>query len=339
MRIVLLSVLFFFSCNLDVSTESSESTQSKRSKAILVIHGGAGTILKKNMTPEKEKNYQDILSQVLAEGYEMLNNGRSSLDVVQHCVMIMEDSPLFNAGKGAVYNSKGQQEMDASIMEGQTLNAGAVAGVNKIKNPIHAARLVMDSSVHVMLSGKGALEFASKNGVELVDSSYFYNERRLNQLQRARDKETSSLYNEDQKFGTVGAVALDNDGNLAAATSTGGMTNKKFGRIGDSPIIGAATYADNRTCAVSSTGHGEYFIRLGIARDISAAMEYNELSVEEASDLVINEKLEKIGGTGGVIVLDNKGNYAMTFNTAGMYRGVINDQGESLVEIYEKDQK
>ena len=333
MKYIIILSLIIFSCQ---KLENSSNTDSTKSKTVLVIHGGAGTILKKNMTEEKEKAYLEIMEDVLKQGFDLLESGKSSLDVVQHCVMIMEDSPMFNAGKGAVYNSKGQQEMDASIMDGKTLNAGAVAGVNQIKNPIHAARIVMDSSVHVMLSGQGAVEYVSQLGVELVDSTYFFNERRLEQLRRAKEKELSVL-TEDQKFGTVGAVALDQRGNLAAATSTGGMTNKKFGRIGDSPIIGAATYANNNTCAISSTGHGEYFIRLGVARDISAIMEYKNLNGLDAGNIVIHNKLEALGGTGGVIILDNAGNHSFVFNTAGMYRGFVSESGEITTEIYDME--
>jgi len=312
----------------------------------IVIHGGAGTILKKNMTPAMEKAYQEKLQEALDSGYVILKNGGSAIDAVEKAILVMEDSPLFNAGKGAVYTNAETNELDASIMDGKSLNAGAVAGVSHIKNPIKLARMVMEKSEHVMLSGKGAEDFAKQHQLEMVDSAYFYNEHRLNQLNKIKKTEKIQLDHSDEKnqgdatefkyskFGTVGAVALDKHGNLAAATSTGGMTNKKFGRIGDSPIIGAGTYANNATCAVSCTGHGEFFIRNVVAYDVAALMEYKNLSLLDAANYVVKEKLVKLGGEGGLIAIDNHGNIAMPFNTKGMYRGYKKSNGESQILIF-----
>ncbi len=293
----------------------------------LVVHGGAGTILKKNMSPEKEAAYTEKLNEALSKGYKILDSGGTSLDAVNAVINIMEDSPLFNAGKGAVLTEKGEAELDASIMEGKTLMAGAVAGVKHIKNPINLARLVMEKSPHVMMIGDGAEEFAKQNNYELVDNKYFITEERWQQYMKIKEAQ-------DQKHGTVGCVALDKSGNLAAGTSTGGMMMKKFGRVGDSPIIGAGTYANNNTCAVSATGHGEYFIRLGVAKDISSLMEYKNYSLDQAANEVINTKLAKLGGTGGVIAIDKDGNVAMPFNTEGMYRGYLVNGSAPVVKIY-----
>jgi len=323
---ILWAAFFGFAETADDTAESS---------CALVIHGGAGTILKENMTPEIEAAYREKLKESLQAGYNMLHNGGSSLDAVQVAINILEDSPLFNAGKGAVFTNTGTNELDASIMDGATLNAGAVSGVTVIKNPIDAARLVLDKSPHVMLVGKGAETFAENNGAEVVSPDYFYTERRWKQLQ-SRKAEIKSMINSssDHKFGTVGCAALDKNGNLAAGTSTGGMTNKRFGRVGDSPIIGAGTYANNRTCAVSATGAGEYFIRLQVTHDISALMEYKGLSLQEAATHVIKQKLTDLGGTGGVVAIDKDGNITMPFNTAGMYRGYVDVNGDMVIEIY-----
>ncbi|KAF0142856.1 MAG: peptidase T2 asparaginase 2 [Stygiobacter sp.] len=302
-------------------------TIAQQQKYGLVIHGGAGTILKKNMSSEKEAAYTEKLKEALTTGYKILDSGGTSLDAVNAVINIMEDSPLFNAGKGAVLTEKGEAELDASIMEGKTLAAGAVAGVKHIKNPINLARLVMEKSPHVMMIGDGAEEFAKQNNYELVDNKYFITEERWQQYLKMKEAQ-------DKKHGTVGCVALDKTGNLAAGTSTGGMMMKKFGRVGDAPIIGAGTYANNNTCAVSATGHGEYFIRLGIARDISSLMEYKNYSLQQAADEVINVKLTKLGGTGGVIAIDKNGNVTMPFNTEGMYRGYYINAGEPVVKIY-----
>ncbi len=290
----------------------------------IVIHGGAGTILKKNLTPETEKLYNQKLNEALEAGATVLENGGTSLDAVTAAITTMEDSPLFNAGKGAVFTAEGKNEMDASIMDGSNINAGAVAGVQTIKNPILAAREVMENSKHVILQGEGADIFAKEHGLEIEDSSYFFTQRRWESFKKVNKN----------KFGTVGAVALDIHGNLAAGTSTGGMTNKMKGRVGDSPIIGAGTYADNESCAVSATGHGEYFIRNVVAYDIAALMKYSGVSLEEASNYVIMKKLKDQNAEGGIIALDKAGNFVMTFNTKGMYRGYKNSNGFEEVLIY-----
>ena len=320
---------------------SCQSGEPRKQQFALVIHGGAGTILKKNMSAEQEQAYREKLTEALQAGYDILAKGGSSLDAITAAIQIMEDSPLFNAGKGAVFTHDGTNELDASIMDGATRNSGAVAGVRHIKNPITLARLVMEKSVHVMMAGQGAEAFARANGVEFVDPDYFYTERRWQQLQTALEKEkkqaqipNDELIPHDFKFGTVGAAALDKQGNLAAGTSTGGMTNKKFGRIGDSPIIGAGTYADNATCAVSATGHGEYFIRSVVAHDIAAQMAYAGKSLQAAADDVVMHKLKEFGGSGGIIAVDKWGNIAMPFNTEGMYRGYVGEDGKIVVKIY-----
>lgn len=317
-------------------------SEEKPTRPVLVLHGGAGTILKANMSPELEKAYREKLEEALQKGYALLESGASALDAVEQSIHILEDSPLFNAGKGAVLNHLGNQEMDASIMDGRNLNAGAVAGVSSIRNPISAARLVMEKSKHVMLSGKGAEEFCKQQNLQFEQPSYFKTEKRIQQLKRAKDREKTSKdqgyrpLEEHEKFGTVGVVALDKNGNLAAGTSTGGMTNKRFGRIGDSPIIAAGTYANNQTCAVSCTGHGEYFIRNVVAYDLSAMMEYKNYSLKKASNKIIHQKLKKMNASGGLIALDKKGNIAMPFNTAGMYRGYAKD-GIFNVFIYQDE--
>lgn len=311
-----------------------------------MIHGGAGVITRGSMTPEREKEYRNKLTEALLAGYKMLQNGRSSLDAVETAIRILEDSPLFNAGKGAVFTAEGKNELDASIMNGKTLAAGAVAGLNRVKNPITLARAVMECSPHVMMSGVGAQKFASEQKIELVEEKYFWTQHRWDALQQILKEEKVKSADPAKKvgwaeaekpanrFGTVGAVALDTNGDLAAGTSTGGMTNKKYGRIGDAPIIGAGTYADNNSCAVSATGWGEFFIRLGVARDISAMMEYRALTVQAAADRVIKQKLQKLGGDGGIIAIDKFGNMAISFNSEGMYRAYINVDGKPVVEIY-----
>jgi len=325
----------------------SQNIPRNNSKVTLVIHGGAGTITKSSMTPEKELAYKEKLAEALKAGYNIMMKGGTSIEAVVATIKILEDSPLFNAGKGAVYTNEGKNELDASIMDGNSHQAGAVAGVTTIKNPIEAALAIMNNSPHVMMVGRGAEEFAVSQGVEVVAPSYFHTKDRYEQLQKVLGSDTTKLdqsiesepegklgqFN-DEKFGTVGAVALDQYGNLAAGTSTGGMTNKKFGRIGDSPIIGAGTYADNSSCAVSATGHGEYFIKEVVAYDIAALMKYSRLTVKEAAEKVILEKLSKINAEGGVIALDKNGNISMPFNTAGMYRGYIQKEGNPNVFIY-----
>ena len=317
------------------------------SRFSIVIHGGAGTILKAHMTPELEAAYRQKLEEAIRTGHSILKGGGSSLDAVQKAINILEDAPLFNAGKGAVFTSEGTNEHDASIMDGRTLNAGASAGTSSVKNPINLARAIMEASPHVMLSGKGAEQFAKEQGLELVDPSYFYTENRFKSLQKIIENEQSELdqnkkisnndrYSHDSKFGTVGCVALDRHGNLASGTSTGGMTNKRWGRIGDSPIIGAGTYSNNNTCAVSSTGWGEYFIRGVVAYDISALMEYKGLTLAEAAREVVQNKLNAMGGSGGIIAIDRQGHMVMEFNTPGMFRASMNDKEELYIGIYEE---
>jgi len=306
----------------------------------LVIHGGAGTIKRENMTAEREKAYHEKLQEALDSGYAVLERGGKSLEAVMAAIKIMEDSPLFNAGKGAVFTNEGRNEMDASIMDGSTLMAGSVAGVTTIKNPITAAYAVMTKSEHVMLIGGGAEKFAAEHGLDIVEPSYFFDSTRYKQLLKLKEKELGKEANlfdpyiSDKKFGTVGAVALDQYGNIAAGTSTGGMSNKKYGRVGDAPIIGAGTYADNKSCGVSATGWGEYFIRLSVARDITAMMEYAGLPLQRAADSVVMKKVPALGGDGGIIALDRQGNVSMTFNTTGMYRGYITKKGEAKTFIY-----
>lgn len=315
---------------------------SAQKKYVLVIHGGAGTITKENMTPEKEKAYKDKLTEALKAGYAEIQKGKTSVDAVQSAIVVMENSPLFNAGKGAVFTHEGRNELDASVMYGKNKSAGAVAGVHTIKNPIKAAIAVMQKCEHVMLSGKGAEEFAKEQKLEIVDPKYFWTQDRWNGLQKALEKEKlkkATSQNKkpdyleiDQKFGTVGAVALDKEGNITAGTSTGGMTNKRWNRIGDSPVIGAGTYA-NAQVGISGTGWGEFFIRSTAARTVAAKMEYQHKDVKTATQEVIAE-IGKMGGDGGLIALDKNGNIAMEMNTAGMYRGAITDKGEIEVEIY-----
>lgn len=315
---------------------------SAQKKYVLVIHGGAGTITKENMTPEKEKAYKDKLTEALKAGYAEIQKGKTSVDAVQSAIVVMENSPLFNAGKGAVFTHEGRNELDASVMYGKNKSAGAVAGVHTIKNPIKAAIAVMQKSEHVMLSGKGAEEFAKEQKLEIVDPKYFWTQDRWNGLQKALEKEKlkkATTQNKkpdyleiDQKFGTVGAVALDKEGNITAGTSTGGMTNKRWNRIGDSPVIGAGTYA-NAQVGISGTGWGEFFIRSTAARTVAAKMEYQHKDVKTATQEVIAE-IGKMGGDGGLIALDKNGNIAMEMNTAGMYRGAITDKGEIEVAIY-----
>ena len=316
---------------------------SAQKKYVLVIHGGAGTITRENMTAEKEKAYRAKLAEALKAGYTEINKGSSSVDAVAAAIVIMEDSPLFNAGKGAVFTSDGKNELDASIMYGKDLSAGAIAGVHTIKNPIKAAIAVMQKSAHVMLAGSGAEIFAKENGLEIVDPKYFWTKDRWDGLQKLKKKvaektpktsqnSVQDSYLIDQKFGTVGAVALDKNGHIAAGTSTGGMSNKKFGRIGDSPIIGAGTYA-NAQVGISGTGWGEFFIRSTAARTIAAKMEYQNKDLKTAAQETIDQ-IEKMGGDGGLIALDKDGNIAMPFNTAGMYRGAVTENGEIEIEIY-----
>ncbi|WNG51441.1 isoaspartyl peptidase/L-asparaginase [Archangium minus] len=320
----------------------------------IVIHGGAGVIKRESLSPEREAAVRAVLNEALQAGHSVLAQGGSSLDAVTAAIRVMEDSPLFNAGKGAVFTHDGKNELDAAIMSGSTRAAGAVAGLHHVKNPITLARAVMEKSPHVMMIGAGAEEFAKQQGVELVPESYFYTEERWESLQRALEAEKKQQQapaeqgqpqgpstfwehpaGREHKFGTVGAVALDQAGNLAAGTSTGGMTNKRFGRVGDVPVIGAGTYANER-CAVSATGHGEYFIRYTVARDICSRMEYLELPLLEAANQVVLDVLVKAGGEGGVIAMDAQGNVAMPFNSAGMYRGYVGPDGVASVAIFKE---
>jgi beta-aspartyl-peptidase (threonine type) len=342
----ILPLMFFIAACSSISSHQAEGNY------ILVIHGGAGTILKSQMTPEKEAAFRAGLTQALQAGYNALQSGKASIDAVQAAINVLEDDSLFNAGKGAVFTHDGHNEMDASIMDGKTRSAGAVAGVTIIRNPIDAARAVMEKSEHVMLAGRGAEQFAREIGLTIVDPSYFYTSQRWNDLQDALKEDSLKQLNKkqafnsapgklgsinvDYKFGTVGCVALDKNGNLAAGTSTGGMTNKRYGRIGDSPIIGAGTYADNNTVAVSCTGWGEFYIRNVVAHDLSAMMEYKGSSVQDAGRAVI-EKVGKMGGDGGLIALDKHGNIAMPFNTEGMYRGCVTRDGKIEVYIYKNE--
>ncbi len=319
----------------------------QKSKVALAIHGGAGTIKRENMSPEREKEYRAKLDESLEAGYAVLENGGTAIEAVIAAVKVMEDSPLFNAGKGAVFTNEGKNELDAAIMDGKDRNAGAVAGITTVKNPITAALSVMKDSPHVFMVGQGAEKFAQEQGLEIVDPEYFRDETRYKQLQRIKDTEKQQLdhsailqleledpYFKDRKFGTVGAVAVDQDGNIAAATTTGGMTNKRYGRVGDVPIIGAGTYADNETCAVSATGHGEFFIRTVVAHEIAAQMRYAGKSLKDAADDVVNRQLVDMKGEGGIIAIDREGNITMPFNSAGMYRGFIKAKGEGKTFIY-----
>lgn len=311
----------------------------------LAIHGGAGTILKKNMTREAEKIYKESLVEALEKGFDILKNGGTSLDAVEVTVKVLEDNPLFNAGKGSVFTSDGKNEMDAAIMEGSTLAAGAVAQVTNIKNPISAARAVMEKSEHIMMVGKGAEQFAQLYGLQIVDPSYFFTQERWDALQRVRaedpskteldhdNREQVKIAIQSQKIGTVGAVAIDLEGKLASASSTGGMTNKKFGRVGDSAIVGAGIYA-NRECAISCTGWGEFFMRLCVAKTVCDLVEYKKYSLKKAATEVIMKQLPALGGDGGLIAVDSNANVVMPFSTEGMYRGFIKNNGKAVVDIY-----
>ena len=321
--------------------DAQTSEASTRAPITIVIHGGAGALEPGRYTTEQEAAYRAKLTEALDAGYAILESGGDALDAIEAAIVIMENSPLFNAGKGAVFTREGKNELDASIMDGATRNAGAIAGVTRVKNPIKLARAVMENSEHVMFAREGAEEFAKQQDLEFVPKRYFKTESRWRSFKRALENEKAAKNDakkaaapEDFKYGTVGAVALDANGDLAAGTSTGGMTLKRFGRVGDSPIIGAGTYADNNSCAVSSTGHGEYFMRLTIARDICAQVEYGDASVKDAANDVIHNRLENLGGDGGVIVLGASGEAAMVFNSAGMFRGIKQEGGVAEVAIY-----
>ncbi|MFK7798603.1 MAG: isoaspartyl peptidase/L-asparaginase family protein [Aureispira sp.] len=366
--ILLLGCWLMSNCNAPAPQEtivaSKNATTGERTGLYtnsfgLVIHAGAGFLKKENVSDSMEAVYKAKLTEAITAGHQVLEQGGTSLDAVTTCINIMEDCPLFNAGKGAVFTHEGTNELDASIMEGSTLNAGAVAGVKRVKNPINLAAEVLQNSKHVLLTGKGAEEFAQERGVELVDPSYFYTpalyktlqnvikreEKKKAKQQQKEGVQTGSLdldayenpFIKSAKFGTVGCVALDKNGNLAAGTSTGGMTNKRWNRIGDSPIIGAGTYANNATCGVSCTGTGEYFMRSLVAYDISALMDYKGSTLKEATEEVIQRKLKELGGLGGVIALDKDGNVSMDFNTPGMHRAFMDDQGNLTIGLYQEN--
>jgi beta-aspartyl-peptidase (threonine type) len=330
-----------------VTSVQGQTTKNQKSKPdfVLVIHGGAGSATRETMSREKEQQYIKSMDAALTAGYKILEGGGTALDAVETAIRMMEDDSLYNAGRGAVLTNEGKNELDASIMEGSQLKAGAVAGVTTIKNPITAARAVMEKSKHVMMAGRGAEEFAASAGCTVVDPSYFFTKHQLKVLQKAKTEDSlkdlqqkktllKQIENKDGKYGTVGAVALDKHGNLAAGTSTGGMTNKRYGRIGDSPIIGAGTYADNNTCAVSCTGWGEYFIRLGMAKSVSDRMELKGMKLNDAAREMIHKKLTGMEAEGGLIGVDRKGNITMQFNTSAMNRGYIKSDGEKEILIY-----
>lgn len=343
-----LSICFlFFACNPQQKEQSQSSSQNTpKHEFSIALHGGAGVMKKENMSDSLEQAYKEKLKEAITAGHQILEDGGSAIAAVKATINVMENSPLFNSGKGAVLNHEEKPELDASIMDGKTLNAGAIAGVSHIKNPIDLAIGVMNDSPHVLLAGAGAEQFAMEQGFDTVPSSYFVTKRRLDQVRRmkanAKDKTASVYYDpyiQDDKYGTVGCVALDKDGNLAAGTSTGGTANKLYGRIGDSPIIGAGTYANNNTVAVSSTGTGEYFIRGVVAYDISALMEYKGMSLAEATHEVIQEKQVELGGDGGVVAMDKNGNVSHEFNTPGMFRAKMDDQGNLEIGIYKEDEQ
>ncbi|HYC27799.1 MAG TPA: isoaspartyl peptidase/L-asparaginase [Chitinophagaceae bacterium] len=341
MKSLIVSVVMALFC----FSVSAQSFPKEQEKVVMVIHGGAGTILRSQMSPEREKAYQDALREALTRGYNILKNGGSALDANEAAIRYMEDSPLFNAGKGAVFTNEGKNELDAAVMDGSTLKAGSVAGLTTVKNPITLARAVMEKSPHVMMIGGGAEKFAKEQGLEIVDPSYFRTEDRWRGLQRAKREDSLKAVegktgrvlqpeNKDYKYGTVGAVSLDKKGNLAAATSTGGMTNKKYGRVGDVPVIGAGTYANNNTCAISCTGWGEFFIRLVVAKSVSDLIELKGMSVQEAADKLVMKDVPKLGGDGGLIALDKNGKFSMPFCTEGMYRGYVTESGKIVIAIY-----
>jgi L-asparaginase / beta-aspartyl-peptidase len=327
--------------NAPIQRRPSDQPNMQTRKFGLVIHGGAGTIERSKMTPKREHEYRAGIERALAAGYDILKRGGSSLDATEAAVRVLEDDPHFNAGRGAVFTNVGTNELDAAVMDGKTLKAGAVACLKHIKNPVSLARLVMEKSGHVMMDGEGAETFAKENGIEFVDQKYFYTEERWQALQKVKAAEENRsgaakkafIISDQDRHGTVGAVALDQDGNLAVATSTGGTTNKRAGRVGDSPVIGAGTYANNATCAVSATGDGEYFIRATVGHDVSALMEYRGMSLKEAAQTVL-DKVARLGGNGGLIAIDREGNMALPFNTSGMYRGYVDPNGKFVVEIY-----
>jgi beta-aspartyl-peptidase (threonine type) len=346
MKITLQLLIFILSSvvlgqkNTDTLTEPIMT-----SKFALALHGGAGNMLKRKYTPEEEMAYKKVMDEALTLGYSMLEKGATATDVVEAVINVLEDSPLFNAGKGSVFSNEGKNEMDAAIMNGQNLKCGAVTNIRTVKNPISLAKEIMNNSQFVFLNGSGAEKFAKEKGLPIVDTNYFFDQKRWNDMLKIRDSTKTILDNEGgrgaidaldsiNKFGTVGCVVLDRFGNIAAGTSTGGITNKKYNRIGDSPLIGAGTYANNETCAVSCTGHGEDFIRIVAAHQVHSYMFFKHKKIEKAADIVINEELTKIGGRGGLIAIDRKGRITFQFNTTGMFRGSINTKGEKFIGIY-----
>jgi L-asparaginase / beta-aspartyl-peptidase len=333
MKIKLFLLLCILICAVFLSCTGNKS-EKKSSQYAIVIHGGAGNIDPADLSSQAVEEYKATLTKALEAGIGILESGADATDAVEAAIVILEDSPLFNAGKGAVFTHEGINELDASIMQGKDMKAGAVAGIRTVKNPIKAARRVMDVSEHVLLSGQGADKFAAGQGLEIKDPTYFFTQNRFDALQRVLKAEGDTLSVEEKKRGTVGCVALDINGNLCAGTSTGGMTNKRYGRIGDAPIIGAGTYALNETCGVSATGHGEYFIRYSVAHEISSLMRYEKMKVQEAAHHVIHEVLKPVGGEGGVICLDAEGNVAMEFNTSAMFRAYGNSKGVKVAEIW-----
>ena len=303
----------------------------------IAIHGGAGTILKKDITAGQEAAYINGLEEALHAGYTILEKGGTALAAITAATVSLEDCILFNAGRGSVFTKTGTHEMDAAIMDGKTLGAGAVAGVGAVKNPVELALSIMEQSEHVLLSGEGALQFAKKQGLRIENEKYFFSQFRYDQWQLVKNEDAVALDHNiqiEKKFGTVGAVACDAYGNLAAATSTGGMTNKNYNRIGDTPVIGAGTYANNQTCAISCTGHGEIFLKAVAAYDVSCLMEYKGMTLQQAMETVTLDKLVKINGEGGMIGADAKGNTALVFNSEGMYRAMQNSKGEKQIAIY-----
>ncbi|MFH0735732.1 MAG: isoaspartyl peptidase/L-asparaginase [bacterium] len=344
----MLFLLFALIVNISCTREVKTKDEKQRTEIALVIHGGAGNITPGSLTPEKEKAYTNKLNEALLVGYTILKNGGSSVDAVEKVIKVMENSRLFNAGRGAVYTKKGEIELDASIMDGRTLKVGALTGVARIKNPISLARLIMETAPHVFFAGVGAEEYAVLQGMKLVDSLYFLSDEARAALEKKNLEEKNKSnkrkklkhyslinYKENiEKYGTVGCIALDKDGNLAAGTSTGGLKNKMTGRIGDTPIIGAGTYANNNTCAISCTGQGEFFIRNVVAYDVSALVEYKGMSLNDAATYVIEDKMKELGGSGGLIALDKYGNISIIFNTPGMFRGFITDSGKPIVKMY-----
>ncbi len=326
-------IILFYGCSFS-DNKDVQQTKNLKPEWAIVLHGGAGFIKTDDFTAEKEVAYHSALQEALRAGGKILASGGSATQAVEAAIILLEDNPLFNAGKGAVFNADGVNELDASFMDGKTLNAGAVVNVKRIKNPISAAIKVMEASPHVMLVSDGAETFAQLHGLELVEPSYFFTENRWQSLQNTKERERRNQADETSKSGTVGCVALDKSGNIAAGTSTGGMTNKRFGRVGDSPIIGAGTYAENNCCGISATGHGEYFIRHVVAYDIAARIKYAGESINDAASDIIHRKLKDMNVNGGVIVLDKNGQIAMPFNTAGMFRGFLFPDDEPQTFIF-----